>query len=298
MSEAHALPGPDPHYRYRRFDPRAAGAADGPVLLVGNTGVFVQRTEPIGEPSADAPAGAVFRFPRLSDLDPASASDDTAALHQIADSADGPVYAYSLRATQSVIPRDHVEVGYRELFGTVGDNELALAGRAIQIVDWDESTRFCSRCGSPTQPSADECVKRCPSCGFVQYPRLAPAMIVGIVREGRLLLGQSQRFRGRFHSVPAGFLEPGETAEECVRREVYEEVGISVRNIRYFGSQPWPYPHSFMLGFTAEYEAGELRPDRSEIVHADWYTPDELPNVPGEVSIAGRIINWFRTTYG
>lgn len=191
-----------------------------------------------------------------------------------------------------------MEVGYRELYGTIGDDELALVSRALQIVSWDETSRYCSRCAAPTEAPAEECVKRCPECGLTQYPRLAPAMIVGVVRDGTLLLGQSPRFRGRFHSILAGFLEPGESAEECVRREVYEEVGISVRNIRYFGSQPWPFPHSLMLGFTAEWESGELAPNRSEIVHAEWYAADELPNVPGAVSIAGRIIEWFRREYG
>ena len=316
--QAHA---PDPHVRYGRheapFDP--ATLPDGPVLPVGDGGVVVAAVPDSGAPpSADAPGGTLYRFLRLHEIAgsavAAAGADATAppspgasvspgALHLIADYQGEPVYALSVRgaddaASQVTAPAASEEIGYRELYGAIGDDELALVGRAIQVVDWDDTTRYCPRCATPTEPSASECVKRCPACALTQYPRLAPAMIVGVVRDGKLLLGQSPRFRGRFHSILAGFLEPGETAEECVRREVYEEVGISVRNIRYFASQPWPFPHSLMLGFTAEYESGELSPDPAEIIHADWYTPDEMPNVPGEVSISGRIINWFRKTYG
>jgi NAD+ diphosphatase len=306
---AHA---PDPHLGYRLHaapvDPTSL--PDGPVLPVGENGVRVAALRQGGEPpSADAPGGSLYRFLRLHGL-PGVPTDR--GLHRIADHQGEPVYAFNARPSADA-PADAAaatddaaapgaadtdEVGYRELYGSIGDEELALVSRAIQVVDWDSSTRYCSRCGTPTEPSETECMKTCPSCGLTQYPRLAPAMIVGVVRDRKLLLGQSPRFQGRFHSILAGFLEPGETAEECVRREVYEEVGISVRNIRYFASQPWPFPHSLMLGFTAEYDSGELDPDPTEIIHADWYAADELPNVPGEVSISGRIINWFRRTYG
>jgi len=283
---------PDPHIFYARHELPGDGALpDGPVLAAGPGGVrMIPAGDPDAAPVADAPGGTLYRFPRMSELASLSGT-----VHSIATFQDEPVYAVSTTADAA---SDLTEVGYRELYGTIGDDELALVGRAIQIVDWDESSRYCPRCGSPTDAEANEGVKRCSSCGLTQYPRLAPAMIVGVVRDGKLLLGQSPRFAGRFHSILAGFLEPGETMEECVQREVYEEVGISVGNIRYFGSQPWPFPHSFMIGFTAEYESGELDPDPAEIIHADWYAPHELPNVPGEVSISGRIINWFRKTYG
>ena len=303
---------PDPHVRYGRHEPPIDPAAlpDGPVLPVGDAGVLVAAL-PASDapPSADAPGGTLYRFLRLREIAGSAAAPAATggALHLIADYQGEPVYALSVRGLESPAslvtptgpaPGAAEEIGYRELYGTIGDDELALVGRAIQVVDWDDTTRYCPRCATPTEPSETEGVKRCPACGLTQYPRLAPAMIVGVVRDGKLLLGQSPRFRGRFHSILAGFLEPGETAEECVRREVYEEVGISVRNIRYFASQPWPFPHSLMLGFTAEYESGELSPDPAEIIHADWYSTDEMPNVPGEVSISGRIINWFRKTYG
>jgi len=296
--ESHA---PDPHLRYRRHQADAASPLsslpDGPFLVAGPGGVRVVPTrDPDAIPVADAPGGTLYRFPRASELRGAAGP-----VHEIARFQGEPVYAAASTLEPTLEPASSpglVEVGYRELYGTIGDDELALVGRAMQIVDWDETTRFCPRCATTTDPLETECVKRCPSCGLTQYPRLAPAMIVGVIRDGKLLLGQSPRFAGRFHSILAGFLEPGETMEECVQREVYEEVGISVSNVRYFGSQPWPFPHSFMLGFTAEYESGELEPDPAEIIHADWYAPHELPNVPGEVSISGRIITWFRRTYG
>jgi NAD+ diphosphatase len=123
-------------------------------------------------------------------------------------------------------------------------------------------------------------------------------MIVAVVRDGRLLLAQSVRYRGNMHSVLAGFVEPGETLEECVRREVYEEVGVRVKNLRYFGSQSWPFPHSLMVAFTAEHESGEIAVDQTEIRHAFWCPPDELPEVPNKMSVSRRLIDWFVETYG
>lgn len=283
MSDPHR---PDPFICYRRVpDPHAVSLDDGPALVVGTEGVFV------------APHDSPVRLPRLAELRNTSV-DVTAALHQIAEYGGEPVYARAAGAAGVSLPARYEEIGYRELYGSMPDEKLALVSRAVQVVSWDRDSAFCSRCAAVTEPAHDECVKRCPECGHTQYPRLAPAMIVGVVRDRRLLLAQSPRFRGRFHSILAGFVEPGESAEQCVAREVYEEVGITIRNIRYFGSQPWPYPHSFMLGFTAEHEAGELNPSPIELVDAGWYGADELPEVPGEVSISGRIINWFRREYG
>ena len=123
-------------------------------------------------------------------------------------------------------------------------------------------------------------------------------MIVGVVRDGKLLLAAAPRFKKAFYSILAGFVEPGETVEECVRREVFEETRIHVKNVSYFGSQSWPFPHSFMLGFTAEHESGEIEIDGEELVDAGWFAPSEMPPVPSEMSISGRIISWFRDTYG
>ena len=195
-------------------------------------------------------------------------------------------------------PAGYEYVHLRSLYGKIPDALLWIAGRGYQILEWDRSTQFCSRCGTRTERDQAERAKQCPECGFRQYPRITPAMIVAVVRDGRLLLAQSVRYRGNMHSVLAGFVEPGETLEECVRREVYEEVGVRVKNLRYFGSQSWPFPHSLMVAFTAEHESGEIAVDQKEIRHAFWCPPDELPEVPNKMSVSRRLIDWFVETYG
>jgi NAD+ diphosphatase len=129
--------------------------------------------------------------------------------------------------------------------------------------------------------------------GLLNYPRLSPAVIVAVERGNRILLARARRFTAAMYSVIAGFVEPGETLEECVRREVMEETGIRIRAIRYFGSQPWPFPDSLMIGFTAEYESGELLIDGTELVDAGWFAAGELPTIPGPISIARRLIDAF-----
>jgi len=183
--------------------------------------------------------------------------------------------------------------GIFELLGLLDDELLLVAGCAAQLVRWGRSHKFCGRCGKPTEDKTDERAKTCPDCGLNCYPRLSPAVIVAVVKDDKLLLATSPRFRSSFWSVLAGFVEPGETLEECVVREVQEEVGILVKNVRYFDSQPWPFPDSLMLGFTAEYAEGEIKTDGDEIVDAEWFAADHLPNIPPRVSIARRLIDWF-----
>ena len=131
------------------------------------------------------------------------------------------------------------------------------------------------------------------SCGHQSFPRISPAVIVLVERDNTCLLARSPRFQDGFYSVLAGFAEPGETLEETVAREVLEETGIEVKDIRYFGSQPWPFPDSLMIGFTASYAGGEIRVDGTEILVADWFPFDQLPKIPGRISIARRLIDWF-----
>jgi NAD+ diphosphatase len=188
-------------------------------------------------------------------------------------------------------------VGLRQLWGQVDEQLWGVAGRAVQIVAWDRTHRFCGRCGQPTEPAPDERARRCPGCGLAVHPRLAPAVIVLVEHpDGRVLLARNQNFPEAFYSCLAGFVEPGETLEETVRREVREEVGIEVRDLLYFGSQPWPFPHSLMIGFTAQFESGELRPDGQEIAEAAWFSSTELPRLPGEMSIARALIEAWRRT--
>ena len=184
-------------------------------------------------------------------------------------------------------------IGLRELFGVIEEDLLWIAGRANQMVHWAANHQYCGRCGKPTREKQDERARICDACHLVNYPRISPAIIVAVVRDNRLLLARSTRFKAGFHSVLAGFVETGETLEETVRREVFEEVGIDVRNIRYFGSQPWPFPDSLMVAFTAEYAGGEITLNDDEIVTADWYTAADLPRVPVKLSIARSLIDWF-----
>jgi NAD+ diphosphatase len=186
-------------------------------------------------------------------------------------------------------------IGLRPLWAEVDEQVWAVAGRAVQIVAWDGAHRFCGRCAEATLPLADQRARQCSRCGLTAYPRLAPAVIVLVERsDGRVLLAQNAGFSEPFYSCLAGFVEPGETLEEAVRREVREEVGVEVHRLRYFGSQPWPFPHSLMVGFTAELASGELHPDGQEITDAAWFSTTDLPRLPGEISIARALIDAWR----
>jgi NAD+ diphosphatase len=185
----------------------------------------------------------------------------------------------------------------RGLWGALPEAEFWLAGRAFQIMDWDRTHLFCGRCGTPTRAKSDERAKLCPACGLTSFPRVAPAIIMAVVREGTILLARARRFPTAMYSVIAGFVDPGESLEECAHREVREEVGLSVRNLRYFASQPWPFPHSLMVAFTAEHAAGEITVDGREIVDAGWYPPERLPRIPDRISVARRLIDWFVETH-
>jgi NAD+ diphosphatase len=187
--------------------------------------------------------------------------------------------------------------GLRQLYGRLPEDQFSLAGRAVQIVDWDRTHQFCGRCATPMEAQLHERAKKCPACGLTAYPRLSPAIIVAVVRRfedgPRLLLARSHRHRSGMYSVLAGFVEPGEDLETAVQREVKEEVGLDVTNIRYFGSQPWPFPNSLMLAFTADYAGGDIKLEEEEIADADWYTADNMPLVPPSISIARRLIDWY-----
>jgi NAD+ diphosphatase len=185
--------------------------------------------------------------------------------------------------------------GLRALYGRLPEEQFSIAGRAVQILLWDKTHRFCGRCGQPTVNAPGERAKLCPQCGLLNFPRLSPAVIMLIRRgEDEFLLARNRAFADGFFSVLAGFVEPGESLEETVAREVREEVGLEIRDIRYFGSQPWPFPHSLMIGFTASYVSGEIRPQADEIAEAHWYSRrGELPSLPGKLSIARRLIDAF-----
>jgi len=183
--------------------------------------------------------------------------------------------------------------GLRDLFGVLEETAYAVAGRAYQIMRWDQIHQFCGRCGTPAETVQDERAKTCPSCRLISYPRLSPAVIIAVSRDDDILLVHGHRHpKGRF-TIVAGFVEAGETLEDAVHREIHEEVGIDVKNVCYFGSQPWPFPDSLMVGFTAEYAAGELVIGEDEIAEAGWFRWNDLPQIPSKISISRALIDWF-----
>jgi NAD+ diphosphatase len=188
-------------------------------------------------------------------------------------------------------PDGHVFKGLRSLFGRVDEHMLAVAGRAFQIADWSRSHQFCGVCGKPMALIEGERAMRC-VCGHTSYPRIAPAMMVLVKRERAILLARNAAVpAGGRMSALAGFLEPGESAEDAVHREVHEEVGLFVKDLRYFASQSWPFPGSLMIAFTAEYSSGELRLDPAEIAEARWFGPgDKLPELSPPQSISRALI--------
>jgi NAD+ diphosphatase len=204
-------------------------------------------------------------------------------------------YCADISETASV-PDKMAFRGLRYLYGRLEESLHRIAMKAVHMIDWDRTTRYCGYCGMETIRARGMIAKECPCCELLIFPRISPAVIVLVERENRVLLARVKRFTSELYSVLAGFVEPGETLEEAVQREIEEEVGVRVKNIRYFGSQPWPFPDSLMIGFTAEYESGEIKIYDAEIVDAGWFDPERLPTIPGKISIARKLIDWFVET--
>lgn len=190
-------------------------------------------------------------------------------------------------------PENHAWISLRRAFMGLEEHLRAIAGRAFQIVDWDRTHRFCGRCGATNKPATQVRAKKCPQCGLMSFPRLSPAMIIRVTKGNEILLARSPHFPDGMYSVLAGFVDAGENLEEAVERELLEEVNIRVKNLRYFGSQAWPFPDSLMIAFTADYASGELRIDRKEIEDACWFSSHDLPQIPPKISIARRLIDDF-----
>lgn len=193
-------------------------------------------------------------------------------------------------------PSDGAAIDLRRFHGSAGEDAWLAAGRAVQLAEWARTHRFCGRCGTATEQMPNERSMRCPSCDLLAFPRLAPAMITLVTRgetgpDQDVLLARGVQFPMPMYSCLAGFVEPGESLESAVVREVHEEVGIVVGDVRYRGSQPWPFPHSLMIGFRAQYESGDLVLQASEIADAGWYRRDALPTIPPGISIARRLID-------
>ena len=239
--------------------------------------------------------GEEVRIPRSSDLE----SLDLELGDSIFLGSLNGDHCYAAEASSiSELPDPYMFFGLRALFisGRLEDDLVFVSGLSNQWVQWYKSNRYCGQCGNPTTDQTEERAKICPKCGQIQYPRLSPAIIVAILKDHQILLAHAQRFPVKFYSVLAGFVEPGESLEDCVRREVKEEVGLSLKNIQYFGSQPWPFPDSLMVGFTAEWAGGEINVDPKEILDAAWFSADNLPAIPPKLSIARQLIDWFVMT--
>jgi NAD+ diphosphatase len=207
----------------------------------------------------------------------------------------GDTPCWAARAASDAAPEGCAFENVRGLFNRLPDEMLAVAGRAVQVVEFDRTHHYCGACATPTVIHEGGRSRKCPNCGETAYPRVAPAMMVLIKRDTRfgreLLLARSPRFPGNMYSALAGFVEPSESIEDCIHREAFEEVGVRLGEVRYHGSQGWPFPHSLMIAFVADYASGEIVCQEEEIADAQWFTLDALPQLPHRLSIARRLIN-------
>jgi NAD+ diphosphatase len=236
--------------------------------------------------------GNLFAVPEVRDLEGIFAADDS--VEYIGRYEDHECYCKRLQEVPE-LPANIELVEMMQISELSGDPGLfLLAGTANHILHWNHGNQFCGCCGAKMTKKSDERAKVCPACNNITYPRISPAVITAVFREDKILLAHNQNFRAGMYSLIAGFVEPGEALEQCVEREIQEEVGIRVKNIRYFNSQPWPFPDSLMVAFTAEYDSGEITVDQLEITDAAWYQADSLPDIPSTDSVAGKMIRWFR----
>jgi len=187
-------------------------------------------------------------------------------------------------------PAGYEWISLRHFIRNPDDALFALAGRGVQIIEWHRTHRYCGQCGGELAAHSVDRARECLSCKRTFYPRLSPCIIVLVTRGELLLLARGDHHPEGMYSTLAGFIEPGETAEHAVHREVREEVGIEISNLEYWGSQPWPFPHQLMLGFYAEYKQGELIFEDEEITEADWWHYQKLPQHPPESTISGKLI--------
>jgi len=207
-----------------------------------------------------------------------------------------PCYVLEIDAVDQPDPMQYQKGNLYHILGRVDEQLFALAGRASQLLDWERDHRFCGRCGSQMRVDIEERAMRCDPCRIINYPRIAPCVIVLVTRGEELLLARNANFPQPMYSTLAGFIEAGETAEQTLQREVREEVGLEITNLRYFQSQSWPFPNQLMLGFFAEYAAGEIVCDQTEIADAQWYHYSDLPMIPPVSSISGQLIQHYIQT--
>ena len=204
-----------------------------------------------------------------------------------------PCYLSEL-TSESKIDDGNMLTPLRNLLGRIPDSLFTVCSRSIQLSEWYKNNQFCGACGSKMQRHNSERAMFCTCNNLLIYPKISPCIIVLVTKGEELLLAHNKNFPGAFYSTLAGFIEAGESAESAIHREIYEEVKIKVKNIRYYGSQSWPFPSQLMLGYHAEYLEGDITPDGEEIDSADWFNYKKLPQVPtGNISISGQLIESY-----
>ena len=214
----------------------------------------------------------------------------------VTDIVQGEHQCHIFRLDNPVINRPDLQmVGLRKTFDILPTDLYQLAGKCAELVYWDQNSKYCGCCGAPMKWHT-EISKHCTECGKEVWPQLQTAIIVRVTRGDEVLMVHAHNFRGHFYGLVAGFVETGETLEECVCREVWEETHLRVKNVRYFASQPWPYPAGLMVGFTADYDGGELQLQRSELGGGGWFRRDNLPEMPNRSSLARQLIDdWINS---
>ncbi len=204
---------------------------------------------------------------------------------------DGEIFkCYAVDYPLTNLPEGYETSALRPTYLLLPHHLYQMAGKGAEILYWDQNSKYCPVCGMPMKFHT-AISKRCTGCGKEIWPSVATAIIVRIEKENKILMVHARNFRGDFFGLVAGFVETGETLEECVHREVMEETGLHIKNVKYFGSQPWPYPCGLMVGFTAEYESGDIKLQNSELSAGSFFSKDNLPQIPGKASLARALID-------
>jgi len=259
-------------------------ASGGAVPEPGDAWIVLRDPDDVLVDAGGGPPAIVFGVPPLA----------SAAPPLLVESGDARPRIWAAQVPEGTPDPDGARfAGARTLVGALDPAAFARFARARMLVDWQRTHRFCGRCGAPTAPAPDEHAVQCPRCGLRGYPRISPAVIVRVTRGAEILLANPLRAPRPMYTVLAGFVEAGESLEEAVAREIAEEVGLTVGDLAYAGSQPWPFPHALMVAFTAHYLSGEIAPDARELRDAGWYRADALPALPPHGSIARALIEDF-----
>lgn len=231
--------------------------------------------------------GNVYQIPYQAEA-PVILSGTT--IHEFSDYEETPCRAF---LTPSLIENElYAVTDLRSSYDYLPYEQYLLAGKAREILHWDQTSAYCPVCGALTEPFMP-IAKKCPDCSFEMFPTISTAILALVRKEEKILLVHAHNFRGPFHSLVAGFLETGESLEECVKREVMEETGLTIKNISYFGSQAWPFPSGLMVGFVADYESGEIKLQQEELSSGAFYDRENLPELPRKLSLARKMIDWW-----